>query len=80
MNRIFFTADEAIAMLPDGETVHTFRSGVGILIGADWDRDDLIRAIRANKCEQGGEQCTAMGHGLVVWTSETNPLFVETRK
>ena len=79
--RVLLTAEQAIAMLPDGETIHTFRSRPGILIGADWERAELIDAIRhAVGRELGGEQCRAFGHGLVVWTDESSPLFVETQQ
>ena len=67
-------------MLPDGDEIHTFRSGPGCLIGADWTRDQIIDQIETKPCELGGELCTKMNHGLVIWTEPDNPLFVECRK
>lgn len=78
--KVILTKEQALSMLPDGDRIHTFRSAFGgVLIGCDWDRDKLEQEIREKQCEVGGSQCQAMNHGLVVWTSETEPLFVECR-
>jgi hypothetical protein len=78
-DRVLLTDEEAIAMLPDGDTVHTFRqSAAGVLIGADWPRERLIAAIREGQPELSGGAATGMGHGLAVGLVGT--LFVETRK
>lgn len=79
-DRIFLTNDEAIELLGNAEQTHTFRSGNSILLGADWDTEELkntIKSLPEGRVEIGGEQCMKMGHGLVVWTSENDPLFVE---
>lgn len=72
------TYDDAVAMLPDGDTIHTFRSTPIALIGCDWDRKDLLSAIRDGDPQLGGQACTAMGHGLVIYAGG-EPLFVETK-
>lgn len=78
--RVFLTADEAIARLPDGPMIHCHRNpAVGILLGADWSREDLIAHIRAFFCEESGPAATAMGMGLCV-NDKKGLLFVETRK
>jgi hypothetical protein len=77
--KVILTEEQALAMLPEGDQIHTFRDGGIALLGADWDRADLEQAIRVNKCEVGGKQCQALNHGLVVWTGD-RPLFVECRK
>lgn len=78
MDRVKLTADEAIAMLPDGEMLHTFRSpGANILLGCDWARDEIIDLLRTGEPELSGEQATAMKHGLVVWSN--GYLFIETK-
>ncbi len=41
--REFISLERAVSMLPDGEDVHTFRQGGPALIGADWDRNALIK-------------------------------------
>jgi hypothetical protein len=77
--RVFLTPEDAEAMLPDGDLVHTFRGGGSIIIGADWDRNDLIKSFKKYRPELSGEQATAMNHGIVL-TDDRGYLFVETRK
>lgn len=83
-DRTPLTYDQAVAMLPEGETIHTFRNTCGMLIGADWSREQILEAIRNGKPELAGETASSMNHGLVVWAPlagpYTLPLFVETRK
>lgn len=71
---------QAIEMLPDGDTIHTFRSCRMVAIGADWTREDVLQAINAPGAvvELAGPVATSIGHGLVVWTGD-DALFVETR-
>ncbi len=76
--RKVLTTEEAIAMLPDGETVHTFRQAAGMLLGADWKREYVIQAIKDNKVELSGEVATNMGHGMVINGKEGH-IFVATR-
>ena len=73
--------DEAVAMLPDREKVHTFRQGGLGLLGADWPREKILAAIKEhldtlNETEGVSKR---MGHGLVL-VDDTGPLFIETRK
>lgn len=85
-NRVELTPEQAIALLPEGETVHTFRNpGVGMMLGADWKRAEVEREIRdAERRELAGEIATSMGHGLVVFPKNAQRhgelLFVATRK
>lgn len=77
--KIFLTADEAISLLK-GSHIHTFRNSPMMLIGADWSKKSLVKLLKEvppDSIEIGGEQCRKMGHGLVVWTSENDPLFVQ---
>lgn len=77
--RVFLTAEEALAMLPDGEYIHTFRGGNGMMIGADWTREQIVAAIReTDHRELAGALATAMGHGLVIRSNGT--LFVATKR
>lgn len=76
--KVILTPEQAMAMLPGGEDIHTFLSPAGgILIGADWRRSDVESSIQKYTCEMAGEQATAMGHGLVVHIPN-GPLFVAT--
>jgi hypothetical protein len=77
---VILTFEEAVAMLPDGEDIHTQRNpGIGMFIGADWSRDRLIEHIRKHGAELAGPIATAMGKGLVV-KDDNGPLFVETKR
>lgn len=76
------TVEQAISILdPEAEEIHAFRNPMtGIMVGSDWPRATLLKAIRAAvRLEIGGVQCCAMNHGLVVWTEKDNALFVECR-
>ena len=76
------TKKEAIGLLPEGESVHTFVTG-GFLVGADWSRDDVIEKINeAEKVELSGPFARGMGHGMVIFPPnakyQSDLLFVET--
>lgn len=75
---IDLTPDQALSMLPDSDTIHTFRSNTFALFGADWKRSKIEEAIRENACEIGGAACCGMNHGLVVHIGDS-PLFVECK-
>lgn len=65
--RKLLTVEQAIALLPAGDEIHTFLDGGRILVGADWSRESVESLIRnAESCEIGGPGCMNMGHGLVV--------------
>lgn len=76
-DKVILTPEQAREMVKDGEYVHTFRNGGNMLFGADWKREDLLKAIDTSKCELAGATATSMKHGLCVWTD--GPLFVETK-
>lgn len=75
--RVRLTFDEALAMLPADEEIHTFRQAGFALIGADWDRDEILKLIREKGCELSGEIASRMGHGIVLFDGD-GTLFVET--
>lgn len=76
--RCILTTEEAIAMLPDGDTVHTFRQEGMFILGADRDRDEIIQAIKDNEVELAGEVATGLRHGMVLKDS-IGPLFIATK-
>lgn len=76
--RVVVPFEEAVAMLPDGDDIHTFRSSPMCLIGADWRREQIIEAIRDGGVELAGPTATSMGHGLVLCNDRT--LFIATKK
>lgn len=76
------TYDQAVAMLPGGDRIHTFVNPVGMLIGANWDREDVLALLRDGNPELSGGQATAMGHGLVAFRGEDDnrhPVFIATK-
>ena len=73
------THDDLIRLLPNKVRIHTFRNPLhGILVGADWDRAEILRACEKHGAELSGPEATAMDHGIVV-TDEKGPVFIETR-
>ena len=63
-DRKVITFDQAVSMLPDGDTVHTFlQAGFG-LIGADWPRENILADFEKYEVELTGPAATAMDHGL----------------
>ena len=76
--RTRLTFDEAVAMLPEGEKVHTFRQRALMLLGADWSRRAILAHIRRHGAELAGPMATGMGHGLLVHDDD-GMLFVATR-
>ena len=77
-DRCPLTFDEALALLPDADRIHTFRSAGLSMIGADWPLEILIATIRQYGAELAGPSATRMGHGIAI-IDNRGPLFVETR-
>lgn len=75
--RVFLTSEQAEAMLPNGDYIHTFRSGTGILLGADWKREKILEAIKTYKPELSGKLATSMDHGIVLF--DPDALFIATK-
>lgn len=72
------TYEEAAHMIGDRERVHTFRNSVaGLMLGADWDRKSVLRAIEKHGVELSGPMATNMRRGLVLF-DDRGPLFIET--
>lgn len=71
---------EAIKLLPDSETIHTFRNLMGMLLGCDWDKKEIISALEeVSEIQETGEMAQNMGHGLVI-EHDGALLFIETKK
>lgn len=79
-DREFLTAEQALAMLPDGDSIHTFvpSAGGGVLIGADWGREAIEEYIHTHPVELSGETATRMKHGLAAKRGD-GWLFIETK-
>lgn len=72
------TYDAAVALLPEGDNVHTLRGGGSLLIGADWRRGDILEALReAPEIRLTGQMARAMKHGIAI-SNGGSWLFIET--
>jgi hypothetical protein len=79
-DEVLLTYDEAVALLPDGDRIHTFVNPAGILVGADWDRGDVLALLRdTDRREVTGPAAQAFGHGLAAM-HDGRPVFIEARK
>lgn len=79
--RKLLSLQEAEAMLPDGNHIHTFRNNaVNMMIGADWKRVRILEVMALHGVEPSGPIATSMGHGLWVNDGQGRGLFVATRK
>jgi len=78
-DRKFVSPAEALALLPEGEDIHTFRSGSFALIGVDWRRESVENVLQKfpDKIEVAGSTARRMGHGLCV-EDDKGFLFIAT--
>lgn len=82
--KTYITKEQAISVLPDGDSVHTFYDNPGFgLVGADWSRKDIINKIQGSEIvELTGKIARGMGHGICVYNEDTklhsDILFIET--
>lgn len=75
------TYDEAVALLPDGDSIHTFLNSSIALVGADWARPAILTLLReTDRREVTGAAAQSMGHGLAAFRADGTPVFIETRK
>jgi hypothetical protein len=76
---ILLSYEEAAALLPDGETVHTILDSPVALIGADWDREKVLRLLReTGRREVTGPAAQSVGHGMAAFRGG-RPVFIETK-
>lgn len=80
--QIVITLEEALKLLPEKEDIHTFMNpAAGMLLGADWSRDDVVKALALSKeIHLTGEAAQAMDHGLAIFRGDGATVFIETRK
>jgi hypothetical protein len=77
---VLLTYDEAVALLPEGERIHTFPGGGLALIGAGWDRADVLALLEStDRREVTGPAAQSMGHGLAAYRGG-QPVFIQTRQ
>lgn len=83
--RRYITYEEAAALLPEGEYVHTFINGGFGLMGADWGREEILDKLQhSDIIELTGTQARSMGHGMAAYNKtakwQSDILFIETDK
>lgn len=77
---VLLSYDEAVALLPDGDRIHTFLDGGMALIGADWDRAQVPALLEStDRREVTGPSAQAMKHGLAAFR-DGEPVFIEARE
>lgn len=79
---IHLTKEEVLYCLKDSEYIHTYKNAAFGLIGADWQKNELIDLLdEADDIQIGGEGCRSMGHGIVIFPSgakyQSQLVFVE---
>lgn len=83
MSRRYLTYEEAVALLPDREYVHTIVNDGYFMVGADWSREDILKELRSKEViELTGEHARSMGHGICIYNKDVKRqidlLFIET--
>ena len=83
MRKRFVTHEEAVALLPDGEYVHTIVNNGCAMVGADWSREDILKELHSKEViELTGEHARSMGHGICAYNKDAkwqiDLLFIET--
>lgn len=81
--KTYITIEQAISVLPDRDSVHTFYNPGFGLMGADWSRDDVVDKLRSSDIiELTGPAARGMGHGMCAYSKDTKRqsgiLFIET--
>lgn len=77
---VMVTFEQAVAMLADGDEVHTFRNAGPMILGANWSRPELLKAMRASPAiELSGKVATSMRHGLAI-DDEIGKVFIATKR
>jgi len=81
MDKRFITLEEAISLLNEGNEIHTFRNGGGMLIGADHERESLLKRMEKYQTtlQIGGEMCRKLKHGVIL-EDESGYLFIEANE
>ena len=80
--KLFLSPEEATALLPDYDSIHTFYNTSFGLVGADWERNDVIAKIMScDFREITGNTARGMKHGLALYNAgcfQDDIVFVET--
>ena len=81
--KAYITTEQAISVLPDGDSVHTFYNPGFGLVGADWSKEDITDKLRGSDIiELTGPGARGMNHGICAYNKDakfqSDILFIET--
>lgn len=81
--KTYITPEQAISVLPDGDSVHTFYNPGFGLVGADWSKADITDKLRGSDIiELTGASAREMSHGICAYSKDakyqSDILFIET--
>lgn len=73
--------EEAIEMLVDGDVIHSMQKSSFTVLMCDWDRADVIEAIKKFKVTHAGPTAENLDHALAVFNNGNNnhPICFETK-
>jgi hypothetical protein len=77
--RVQLSRSELDYLMPEGKSVHTLAQAGGIFIGADWEREDILKYADSGDAELSGPEATAMNHGAVINTGFGGWIFIATK-
>lgn len=76
--QIILTPEQAEALLPEGDTMHSMSGGGFVIVGCNHSRENTIKAFRsALQIEIGGPACKSMKHPIVVWDRNDHCVFYQ---
>ena len=81
--RYYLSYNEAVSVLPNEEYIHTFINEAFGLIGADWERHEVLNKLKnSDTIELCGKQARRMGHGICCYKKsakyQSDVLFIAT--
>ena len=81
--RYYLSYDEAVRVLPNEEYIHTFINNAIGLIGADWEKHEILHKLKnSDVIELCGEQARSLGHGICCYKEsakyQSDILFIAT--
>lgn len=81
--KAYISPEQAISVLPDGDSVHTFYNPGFGLVGADWSKEEIVDKLRnSDRIELTGPMARNMGHGICAYSKDakyqSDILFIET--
>lgn len=76
--KIIVPFEEAKKRLPSGTIVHTFRQAGYMMLGADWQKKDLLEVMEKHEISETGPHAQGMNHGLAI-IDKDGFLFIATK-